>query len=189
MEPNPTVKYRRRGRWSADTSCRNKKGYEEAPDFFKLRESDGTPVICNSCNKSATDNRAIIMCSRQGCGLYWHLDCLDPPLSNPPVVRTWECPAHTEDLLAVHPSVMGPAHRVRRIKNARPIVQAFKRGMKNNGLIEVVHDDNEDSEWEDYEEFGRTYRLSAKGIKLDFISRYVSCGSNHLSVVVRSCIC
>lgn len=158
-------------RTSADRSCpeldRNKKGYEETPDFFKLRDAEGNAIVCHNCNQSA-QHRAMMQCSKPGCGLYWHLDCTDPPMAHPPPPRAWECPAHAEELL----SSLGPAHRVRKVKGAPPIEQAFPRGMRNNGLIEVVDDDEiDDDDWHDYESFGRVYRLPARGIKLDFISQ------------------
>lgn len=151
---------------------RKKPGYDEAPDFFKVRDADGTPVLCHVCQGPAADNRAIIPCSI--CGLYWHLDCLDPPLAIPPVVRTWRCPAHADELLGGLPESLTPAHRFRKIKDAPVIEQAYSRGMKNNGFIEVDDDESdEDSGWKDFTSFGRVYKLPAKGIMLDFISQSV----------------
>ncbi|ROT35905.1 hypothetical protein SODALDRAFT_53895 [Sodiomyces alkalinus F11] len=144
-------------------------GYEETPDFFKICEPDGSPVICHSCQSAAADNRAIIPCS--ACGFYWHLDCLDPPLAIPPVLRTWRCPAHADTLLAQLPQGLGPAHRFRTIKDAPVIQPAYTRGIKNNGFIEVEDESEDDSGWHDVNSFGRIYKLPAKGIMLDFLSQ------------------
>ncbi|XXH05104.1 hypothetical protein Hte_011528 [Hypoxylon texense] len=148
-----------------------KKGVEEPFDFFKLRNADGSAVLCHQCQKGASDNRPIVPCSV--CGLNWHLECLDPPLAVPPVPRTWRCPLHMEDMLAELPGSLAPAHRYRKIKNAPVIEQSYTRGMANNGYIEVEYDDSEDEAdaWRHYKGFGHIHRLSAKGIKLDFISR------------------
>ncbi|KAK1457562.1 PHD-finger domain-containing protein [Colletotrichum cuscutae] len=157
-----------------------KKGYEEAPDFFKVRETDGSAVLCHNCQHPTADNRAIIPCSL--CGLHWHLDCLDPPLAIPPVVRTWRCPAHADDLLATLPEELAPAHRFRKIKGAPVIVPAFSRGMKNNGFIEIDDEESEDenSGWSDVKTFGRVYKLSSKGVVLDFISQLRKDGAGHI---------
>lgn len=161
--------------WSwafADNRHRKKKNEEEqTPDFFRLTDQEGNPVICHGCQKSSSSNRAIIPCSV--CGIYWHTDCLDPPLSNPPIpARNWKCPLHVDDMTSKVPGVLGPAHRPRRVKNAPVIRPAFSRGFTNNGLIEVEPDLDEDhSGWRNVETYGRIVRLPEKGILLDFLSR------------------
>jgi hypothetical protein len=118
------------------------------------------------------------------CGIFWHLDCLDPPLANPPaVVRPWKCPLHINDLLTKVPGALGPAHRFRKLKNAQVVRPAFSRGFANNGFVEIDPDDDEDqSGWKNVETYGRVVRLPEKGIKLDFLSRWVllcsSCCAN-----------
>jgi hypothetical protein len=135
-----------------------------------LRDADGNAVICHSCQKSAGPSRAIIPCS--ACGLFWHMDCLDTPLAYPPVLRTWKCPLHADNLLGTLPAILHPAHKYRKVKDAPVIRPTFTRGYVNNGFIEVDLDDSEDeSGWRDVETFGRTVRLSERGIKLDFLSR------------------
>ncbi|RBR19081.1 uncharacterized protein FIESC28_05752 [Fusarium coffeatum] len=154
-------------------TTKKKNGYEELPDFFKQRD-EGQAVICHGCQKPATDVRAIIPCSV--CLFYWHIDCLDPPLAVPPVLKNWRCPLHPEEIMAdVRP--LAPAHRFRKIKGAQTIVPAFSRGIKNNGHIEVDWSDESDIEstnnsgWPDPDSFGRAYKLPAKGIVLDFIEQ------------------
>ncbi|KAI1143894.1 hypothetical protein F5Y05DRAFT_10204 [Hypoxylon sp. FL0543] len=148
----------------------NKRGLDEPFDFFKVRNAEG-PVLCHFCQKGVSDNRPIVPCSV--CGLNWHLECLDPPLAVPPVPRTWRCPCHAEEILGELPERLAPAHRYRKIKNAPPIEPSYSRGLANNGWVEIDNDDSEDDAdaWRKHKSFGRVYRLSAKGIKRDFISR------------------
>lgn len=54
------------------------------------------------------------------------------------------------------------------------IEQGYSRGLANNGWIEIEEDDSDDDDeaaWKEKKAFGRVFRLSAKGIKQDFISR------------------
>jgi hypothetical protein len=162
---------------------RRKSGYDELPDFFKQRE-DGNAVLCHACQKPATDVRAIIPCS--ACPYHWHLDCLDPPLAVPPVLKTWRCPAHMDDvLLDVHS--LAPAHRYRRVKAGLAITPAFTRGVRNNGHIEIDWTDEPDGDateanrsgWQDPETFGRNYKLPAKSVILDFIEQTRRSGAGY----------
>lgn len=153
--------------------CRKRNGYDELPDFFKLRE-DGQAVLCHACHKPATEVRSIVPCS--ACPLYWHIDCLEPPLAVPPVLKTWRCPAHADDVLAEVPR-LAPAHRFRRIKGGQAITPALSRGLCNNGHVEIEWNDDADADdadasgWPDAQSFGRTYKLSARGVVLDFIEQ------------------
>ncbi|KAH8160967.1 hypothetical protein CIB48_g7286 [Xylaria polymorpha] len=149
----------------------NKKNAEEAFVFFKVRDGDKA-VLCHQCHKGVADNRPIIPCSI--CGLNWHLECLSPPLAVPPILRTWRCPCHVDDLLGDLPARLAPAHKYRKIKNMPVIEQGYSRGLANNGWIEIEEDDSDDDDeaaWKEKKAFGRVFRLSAKGIKQDFISR------------------
>ncbi|RYP09517.1 hypothetical protein DL765_008411 [Monosporascus sp. GIB2] len=150
----------------------NKKGYEEAFDFFKVKNADGSPALCHLCHKAAADDRPLIPCSV--CGLNWHLECLDPPLAVPPPPRTWRCPAHVDDLLRGLPERLAPAHKYRKVKHAPVIEQIYSRGMANNGWIEIEEDSDDDDDadaWRRHKGYGRIFRLPEKGVKLDFISR------------------
>ncbi|KAH9906379.1 hypothetical protein F4778DRAFT_645119 [Xylariomycetidae sp. FL2044] len=148
----------------------SKKGGEELFDFFKIKNADGY-VTCYDCSKTALENRPIVSCSV--CGQHWHLDCLDPPLSIPPVPRTWRCPLHAEELLEQIPARLTPAHRYRKLKNAPPVEQIYSRGMINNGWVEVELEDEIDEynarAWRETASFGRSFRLKEQGIKADFI--------------------
>jgi hypothetical protein len=129
-------------------------------------------VLCHLCQKSATEIRAIIPCSV--CPLYWHIDCLDPPLAVPPVLKTWRCPAHVEEAMVDTPP-LAPAHRFRKVKGTQVITPALPRGNRNNGHIEVDWSDEPEetnaSGWPDPRSFGRVYRLPAKSVVLDFIEQ------------------
>ncbi|CAK7264799.1 hypothetical protein SEPCBS119000_001181 [Sporothrix epigloea] len=156
----------------AGTNRSKKRGYEEAPDFYRIRDNDGNPVLCHQCNYSAKDDKPIIPCAF--CGLWWHIDCLQPPMANPPVLRNWRCPAHADDILAKLPGQLGPAHRFRKIKGASVIKPAYSRGMINNGFVEFNFDDDSsdnNSGWPDWQSFGRVQRISARGVELDFFER------------------
>ncbi|PNP47636.1 hypothetical protein TGAMA5MH_01459 [Trichoderma gamsii] len=161
------------GDYEEVTTNRTKKraGYDELPDFFKQRE-DGEAVICHACQKPATEIRAIIPCNT--CPFHWHIDCLDPPLAMPPVLKTWRCPAHVDDVLGDVPP-LAPAHRFRKLKGGQAISPVFSRGNNNNGHIELDWGDEpeepEKSGWRDPDSFGKTYRLQAKGVVLDFIEQ------------------
>ncbi|GAM85689.1 hypothetical protein ANO11243_036970 [Dothideomycetidae sp. 11243] len=63
---------------------------------------------------------------------------------------------------------------VRRPKAARTIDTALRRGLINNGIIDIVDDSSseDDSEFEEDETAsGTVYRVPAKGVKLDFIDK------------------
>lgn len=47
---------------------------------------------CSECSKSC---RVAPLISCDFCELFYHLDCLDPPLTSPPSGR-WMCPQHVE---------------------------------------------------------------------------------------------
>ncbi|KAI1261148.1 hypothetical protein F5Y18DRAFT_210570 [Xylariaceae sp. FL1019] len=149
-----------------------KKKEEESFDFLKIRQGDEA-VLCHRCHKSADTNRLIVTCSV--CGLHWHLDCLDNPLTYPPVQRTWRCPAHVNDMLNDVRASLGPAHKWRPIKNAPVIEQGYSRGLANNGWIDVAWDLDEDEGTESIGRnnlnFGRVSRVSGKGVERDFAER------------------
>ncbi|KAL9094368.1 MAG: hypothetical protein Q9165_003218 [Trypethelium subeluteriae] len=160
----------------------NRSGWEMAPDYTRLTNKQGKFIICWRCNKSALGNRPIITCDVPGCGLHWHLDCLDPPRANPPApsdTSAWRCPAHVEHDLAIIPAAMlVPEEFNRRIlnyrrpKNATVVDTASRRDDINNGLIDVEMSDSDgDSFYEEEALSGVVHRLPEHGIKLDFIDK------------------
>ncbi|KAG9254936.1 uncharacterized protein F5Z01DRAFT_621131 [Emericellopsis atlantica] len=155
-------------------------GYEEAPDYYKQIES-GEPVLCHDCQLPASEGKPILSCT--ACPLHWHMDCMNPPLAVPPLQRTWKCPAHLDDALQEKPP-LAPAHRWRKVKGAPVIIPALSRGLRNNGHIELdwgsepeadAYDRSgwidDQSGWKDVASFGRTFKVSATGVRLDFIEQ------------------
>lgn len=90
------------------------------------------------------------------------------------------CPLHADqELRRLDTSLLYPRRRVhiRKPRNPRVVESSLRRGFVNNGIIEVINDDessdDSDSEFydEDTPEDGVVYRLPASGIKLDFIDK------------------
>jgi hypothetical protein len=143
-------------------------------------------MLCYSCGKSSGGVRPIIACDF--CGEYWHLDCLDPPRANPPArnqdgqkVHDWMCPLHADhELRQVDTSQLAAKRKVhiRKPRNAKVVETSMRRGFRNNGIIDIVNDDESDESGDEfYEEEqveGVVYRLPASGIKLDFIDKVKS---------------
>jgi len=137
------------------------------------------------------------------CPSHWHLDCLDPPMANPPHINlesstrdAWRCPRHiehdfrsgyvaqndlteTKDVVMVDASVTRPGRKVRKPRQPKVIEPTFSRGMRNNGLIEIINDQDDDTDGEGNYVFNNdekdtasnVYRLPEKGIMLDFIDK------------------
>lgn len=126
------------------------------------------------------------------CPLYWHLDCIDPPIphfaprqgANGQDLGDWMCPAHVDhDLMGTDPSyrlyarnIVGNnpystnrTRKVRRPKHAKVIDMGMKGDTRNRGFIEVETDPSDDDFYE--RECGATLRIPAKRIKLDFIGK------------------
>ncbi|KAI9849729.1 MAG: hypothetical protein M1838_000090 [Thelocarpon superellum] len=167
---------------------RARAGYDEIPDFLKLKDAKGKYVLCFKCGRSALNHQEIIPCDY--CSLHWHLDCLDPPMANPPPRApngkpryNWMCPNHVDhELLALDATTRSfsrvgsynggmRTHKVRRPKNAKIMDTSLRRGFVNNGLIEIENEASEAEAFVDTPHFGTVYRLPEKGIKLDFIDK------------------
>lgn len=163
-------------------------GYDDPPDYKKLRDTKGNAILCYQCGESALDNRDVVPCDY--CNANWHLDCLNPPLATVPnrgAVLTgksrplWMCPLHTDhDLRRLDPiegdgvrlDGVARTHRVRRPKNARIFDTALRRGFANNGMIEIDDDTSDEDALTDEEgPEGIVFRVPARGIKLDFIDK------------------
>ncbi|EME81013.1 uncharacterized protein MYCFIDRAFT_86431 [Pseudocercospora fijiensis CIRAD86] len=164
---------------------RGKPGYsDDQPDYYKLRDSKGNLVLCYCCGKSsqqlAGPKRPIVTCDH--CSQHWHLDCLDPPLSNPPALNQngrkvvdWMCPLHVDkDLRNIDTAFLSRRRvHVRKPKHPRMMETSLSRGHVNNGVIDIFEDESDasDSEFFDQDDGGIVYKLPEKGIKLDFIDR------------------
>lgn len=115
------------------------------------------------------------------CAQYWHLDCLDPPLANPPALNQngkkaydWMCPLHADHEMRHMPMWRFTREiHARKPKRPRIVETALSRGHRNNGIIEVLDDtsDVDEAEFFDQAEEGIVYKLPASGIILDFIDK------------------
>ncbi|KAI6791452.1 hypothetical protein KC332_g17675, partial [Hortaea werneckii] len=168
---------------SVNPKTRNRAGYDEVPDYYKYKDSKGNTVLCYFCGKSSIGHRPIIQCDF--CNESWHLDCLDPPLANPPArtiegkkIHDWMCPLHIDhELRQIDVGMLAPRRKVhlRRPKQAKIVEPALSRGFRNNGVVDIAEDESEDSGSEFFDdetaEEGVVYRMPASGIKLDFIDK------------------
>lgn len=149
---------------------RTRGGYDVPADTLKLKDNKDNLVLCFRCGKSAMGNREIADCDF--CNLHWHLDCVDPPLASAPKrfgKGTWKCPAHVDSEITLPRSASGKVYKVRRPKHPRVIDTALRRGIKNNGNIEIIDDDSDEEEEE--QPPGSIFRVPAQAIKLDFIAK------------------
>lgn len=137
------------------------------------------------------------------CHAYWHLDCCSPPLANPPHISleasqrdAWKCPRHIDhdlrsgllfsnDLNAVGfdddvemagaISIPRVPRKVRKPRTQSIVEQSFSRGMRNNGIIDIINDPDDDTDGEGNYVFddlnSKTFRVPEKGIVLDFITK------------------
>lgn len=152
------------------------------------------------------------------CHAYWHLDCLDPPLANPPNISleasqrdAWRCPRHIEhdlrsglllqnDLnskdgdseMADAAPVTRVPRRVRVRKHPEYVEPTFSHGMRNNGLIDITNDPDDDTDGEGNYVFGdndpkdinsKIFRVPEKGVILDFVSKVKRYVQSHQQVI------
>ncbi|KAL9545150.1 hypothetical protein MBANPS3_007283 [Mucor bainieri] len=76
---------------------RMKHGQPEQPDYHALKDKNGEFIVCYQCRKTAL-RKPMIHCDF--CPLYWHLDCLNPPMASPPnPAKKWRCPNHIEHII------------------------------------------------------------------------------------------
>lgn len=163
------------------THSRHRAGYDEPLDLLKLKDAKGGTILCYRCGRSAAGKRELVTCDT--CPAHWHLDCLSPPLANPPFrdvfnrkSRDWLCPLHVEhELREVEPERLVKRRKLhlRRPRNAKVQDTQLIRGSVNDGIIDVIDDSSSDeSDWDHcVTAQGVVLRLPSKGIKLDFIDK------------------
>lgn len=191
--------------------CRAKSsGYGfQKPDYFRDVDADGKVILCTSCGQTtghgSKEKRAMLKCDF--CDAYWHLDCCDPPLANPPNISleasqrdAWKCPRHVDhdfrsgrvlqkdlnddDVQMADADLADRVlpRRVRKLKKPETVDPTFSRGMRNNGLIDIINDPDDDTDGEGNYVFPRDrdeskdmnskiYRVPEKGVILDFITK------------------
>jgi hypothetical protein len=141
----------------------------EATEAVKTTDAKGNVILCYRCEKTADRGRELIACDF--CNNKVHLDCLDPPLTHPPSANLkWKCPAHCEQELLNFIQPGGERLvKVRRPKKPFPIASSLRRGIKNNGMIEIINSDTDEEE--DPQIYGGVYQVTERALKLDFIDR------------------
>jgi hypothetical protein len=117
-------------------------------------------------------------------------------LANPPHINlesshrdAWRCPRHIEHDLRSgyvvqndlnHTSdapVTRLGRKVRKPRKPEIVQPTFSRGMRNNGLIEIINDSGDDTDGEGNYVFGteekdvnsQVFRIPEKGLMLDFL--------------------
>lgn len=159
-----------RGSRHADYSDPNlRRLYEKLPNNDKE-----TLIFCIVCGKTSVHGKPIIQCDFCPCS--YHLDCTEPMLANPPIQscitninqqpdphRYWMCPNHAyHDLSYFIHDEDGYDHRrrIRSVKRPRLVD------------IEILPDsDDEDVLMNEIMNGGEKYRVSEKGVKLNFIEK------------------
>ncbi|KAL6707546.1 hypothetical protein ACN47E_003895 [Coniothyrium glycines] len=181
-------------------------GYQR-PDYTRVVDAEQKVILCTQCGLSSGHKRQMLKCDF--CHAYWHLDCVDPPLANPPHISleasqrdAWRCPRHFEhDLrsgLLLQQDLNEPvrdaemsdaapgvpvARKVRMRKQPDLVEPTFSRGMRNNGLIDIINDSDDDTDGEGNYVFNpddpkdlnsKIFRVPEKGVILDFVSKVKS---------------
>ncbi|KIY65730.1 hypothetical protein CYLTODRAFT_424093 [Cylindrobasidium torrendii FP15055 ss-10] len=173
----------------------NRFGQAEERDSFRLKDRNGSAILCHRCGTSAipdpqpstststarpsrprrsktpalADTAAGAwksIVSCDYCSLHWHLDCLDPPLSTaPPLTKKWMCPAHMEHVLPPR----------RRVPKTAAVVEISKQRQFNNGNIDIIPAQTSNPEpkvaVDEVLINGRRYRVPERIILLDFWSK------------------
>lgn len=161
------------------------------PDYTPVtaQTKDGPILIlCHGCGESTRDRPGRLIVPCDFCEKNWHLDCMDPPLQNPPFREKpghrWMCPLHVEhDYRWLHetqggkvfqpdseerfprfPKIRRPVER--RLVDARNTLVARKMAM-----IEVLEEEEGDSDAGDDDEGQTIYRIPERSLKLDFINK------------------
>lgn len=129
------------------------------PELLKLFDN-GRPIICCKCGLSAHFKRPIIRCDY--CESRFHLDCLDPPLANPPhPSKAWMCPNHIRpDDLVVSKMVDGHLQE-RRVRRPKTVASLDVEVLTSDDFRETSFD-------EDWRE--SRGRLPAGDIVMDFVT-------------------
>jgi len=71
---------------------------EKEDPLHEVYDEDGNAKFCYRCGGSGMNHRELIKCDY--CPLYWHLDCLNPPLASVKQLGTkWKCPNHADTVI------------------------------------------------------------------------------------------
>ncbi|KAL4892287.1 hypothetical protein BDV59DRAFT_55497 [Aspergillus ambiguus] len=143
-------------------------GRYDDPYLLRIHDAKGNLIFCHACGRTSNGTRPIIQCDYCPCA--FHMDCCDPPLAMPPVQRpgsdkphhNWMCGNHVyHDLYHSVEDEEGYecTKRIRRPKRPRLVD------------IEILPTEEESEKIEEKEDEGVMYRVSEKGVQLDFITR------------------
>lgn len=143
----------------------NRSGRYEDPYYTRLFDHRGMLITCVACGRTSEGHRPIVQCDF--CPSSWHLDCIDPPLANPPTQKqgserpyhNWMCPNHVKHQLKQYDEGAERWRKIRRPRNARI------------HDIDVIVDDKQIEELEERDVGGVILRVPERGIELDFITR------------------
>ncbi|GLB18140.1 hypothetical protein AtubIFM61612_008031 [Aspergillus tubingensis] len=141
-------------------------GRYDDPYLLRTQDSKGNVILCAACGRTSGGRQPIIQCDYCPCA--FHMDCCDPPMPMPPIQKggsnrrnhSWMCPNHVwHDLQYWVKDEEGydVLKRIRRPKRPRMID------------VEVLPDEEEVERMEEQEEEGIMYRVSERGLKMDFI--------------------
>ncbi|KAI8987443.1 hypothetical protein BDF20DRAFT_850314 [Mycotypha africana] len=109
-------------------------GEMERPDYHPLKRN-GHYTVCFYCRKTAL-NKQMISCDY--CPLYWHLDCLNPPMPAPPnPAKRWRCPVHIENFIK---QPRRQKHKTPTIISDKSPSCAFHNYLEN---VHIIHHSNE----------------------------------------------
>ncbi|GAQ38369.1 hypothetical protein AtubIFM55763_001215 [Aspergillus tubingensis] len=141
-------------------------GRYDDPYLLRTQDAKGNVILCAACGRTSGGRQPIIQCDYCPCA--FHMDCCDPPMPMPPIQKggsnrrnhSWMCPNHVwHDLQYWVKDEEGydVLKRIRRPKRPRMID------------VEVLPDEEEVERMEEQEEEGIMYRVSERGLKMDFI--------------------
>ncbi|OAX79552.1 hypothetical protein ACJ72_06129 [Emergomyces africanus] len=139
---------------------------EDRNALLRLMDARGKLITCIRCGLTSNGRRPIIQCDYCPCS--WHLDCLDPPRSNPPPqvpgsenpALHWKCPNHIDhDLANLDGIGGGRLAQFRRPRNPRFVD------------IDILPSNSEEEHFYEKEMAGVVYRVSESGVVLDFVNR------------------
>ncbi|KAI9137554.1 hypothetical protein BKA69DRAFT_1128093 [Paraphysoderma sedebokerense] len=150
-------------------------------DYARIYGDDNKIILCFKCGFSARRGK-IIGCDH--CPLYWHWDCLDPPLVHPPPVnRKWMCPAHAshdmpkirkfadQPYLDIFPNASFNFNSDPSSSSSYPSLNTYCVP-PNFGDIDIALEPKKVLEIGDaFVVDGTTYRLPEKSVKLSFLSK------------------
>lgn len=132
------------------------------PSLLNLSEN-GHPLYCAKCGETSLGNRPMIRCDY--CVCRWHLDCLDPPRTIPPVPSCpygWMCPNHVRPADMVVSKIVKGRLQQRRVRRPKSTLSTVDID------ILVSDDPNETSFDDDWRE--KRFYLPAGDVVMSFIS-------------------